>query len=98
MNYATIEALEAEKDDLLKSVIRELDSNYEGMKESVRQDILDNVMLYLQMLFDRVSGDDYTDVHFANSIDYQLISQFSSQFNDWYEEHYNANKINELNK
>ncbi|MDN6630642.1 MAG: hypothetical protein L0K90_05190 [Staphylococcus equorum] len=98
MNPRTIEALEMEKDRLFSEVKRLINIKYETIKESVKNDMIDTSYYYLTMLVERMSRDDYDDPNFDSAVDYQLVSALEYRFWDWFEEHYNEKKVNELNR
>lgn len=98
MNPRTIEALEETKERLFNEIKRIVNTRYEEVKDSVKEDILDGTHYYLRTLVNRMSQDDYDDSNFENSVDYQLVSGFESYFWDWFNENYDEQKVNEMNR
>lgn len=97
MNPRTIDALEEEKERLFRTVKKKVDTKYEGIKDSVKEEILDTSYYYLNHIVNRISQDSYSDPQFENSVDYQLVSVLGVRFDEWFEENFNEIRVNELN-
>lgn len=98
MNPRTIDALEEAKERLFNQAQKIVNTKYEDMKDTVKEDILDGTHFYLKWIVDRLTQDDYSDPNFENSVDYQLVNALESRFNDWFEENYNEQKVAEMNR
>lgn len=94
----TIDALEEEKERLFRNVQKIVNTKYEVVKDSVKEEILDTSYYYLNQVVNRMSQDSFSDPQFENSVDYQLVSALEIRFTEWFEENFNENRVNELNK
>lgn len=97
MNPRTLDALEEEKQRLFRRVRKTVATKYEGMKDSVKENILDESYYYLKQVVHRMTDGEKDDPNFENSVDYQLVNALEYHFTEWFEENFNEVRVNELN-